>query len=138
MSILQGRFEAISQAAPQVEPGHLALGVLKRLAPEFRSELFPEASGFDRFCAQLRSTPVRAAVSPKEIEYSTGSHALVAAAAALSGLNPSESGVEPLHLLAAAYEVDGEDRELPLLLHRHGLTRDRLLQLLTRDPPPLP
>jgi hypothetical protein len=137
LSILQGRFEALHQAAPSVGPEHIVLGVLKRLPESQFAQLFPEPDAFDHLCALLSASAAPAPVSPADIGYAPGSYALVAAAAAAAGGVPTEGSVQPLHLLLGAHALPGEHASNPIAaqLTQMEITRERLQRLLQPEPP---
>lgn len=98
LCIVQGRFEALWLGSSVVEPGHLALGILKAIAQPQFERLFPETERFASLCRALGSRTAPAPVSAEDVRYTEGAIAAVAGAHHAAG--PGwEAIITPLHVL---------------------------------------
>lgn len=127
LGILQGRFEALEQRSPIVEPIHLILGVLKTLDETALATLGISSRGLADFCGQAGSSVEPAVLSPGDIDYSPACHALVATAIEKAGPAAQAAGVEPLHLLLASHAPDAA---VAPLLQRLGATPERIAEAI--------
>ncbi len=138
LGIVQGRFEALALGSPVIEPGHLALGILKAIAqPEF-VRLFPDPGRFTTLCLALGSDESPAPVSADDVTYTEAAIAAVDGAYRCAGFSPKVV-ITPLHILLGVHRpADPEGHPLAasvtaVLLDAAGLSCDALERLLATD-----
>lgn len=138
LCIVQGRFEALALGSPVIEPGHLALGILKAVAePEF-ARLFPDPGRFTTLCLALGSDESPAPVSAEDVTYTEAAIAAVTGAYRCAG-SSSKDVITPLHILLGIHRPVDPDGQPTLpsivaaLLDAAGLSPATLERLLAAE-----
>lgn len=139
LCIVQGRFEALALGSPVIEPGHLALGILKAIGqPEF-VRLFPDPGRFPTLCQALGSGESPAPVSADDVTYTEAAIAAINGAYRCAGSSP-KTVITPLHILLGIHRPESPEGHsaapsvVAALLDAAGLSTAALEGLLAVTP----